>query len=960
MPPKTERVKQEVEAQKARAAALLYLSKTGSGPSQKEIAQQQQQRAQWTNATSQAIQARLAKHLPSATNSSLGPTRDNTLQAMAEHRAKQMLAGQYSAVTSAYEAASQEYYGGGLGSSTVVSTSTTLPDGWKEVADPTSGETYYWNETTNETTWEKPVATKSKTESNEEEDDEPLEDGWEAVKDPTSGSTYYWNRETDATTWDRPVKKTVSLEQARAAKSKLDEVLKFCGPAKPSTKQSEAKTESAAAKDASRKRARSDEAKESNDSSSSDAALSGKRPGSVKKQKQQRKTKESLSQKLGELSDWIGKLEDRDTHQQAFTSLLQAISQLPSALVSELYTRIEKNKHPTRSATRRMLVLLLTALCKYHASSMARLLPRAMNYVSLRLRDKEAQVTDACVILCSAIVLYVLPSANVTKDGSFSPVKGKTPATDGVDDTEKSFHTLVQPLLREANAVGEHATRCICGIIRPVEFDGVTLPSPDVLRVHCQRLLPFLQNFVPSLVTKMNESTQYVNFSPIFLMLQATVQIARDAQRWCQMQTLDDVLLPHLGGMIDAVEDVFREAPRDDWLLRKRGVELLTLLLEEFAIGETATAEGRAFFGARLEQLRSLVLEARHDPVSSVREAALPAVFLFDKLAKYFPRSANDASDTANPFKRVYSSSRSERMEFTRSSMTIIGGAGGRNNHAEINAPANNQSAQVEEKEDDNEFEHAIGDESAPVPEPDEDSDQEPRVAVPRLSLHNIKAAQVKEEEKQVKQARPRRSRLSIPRIARPKTSPPKESHVFSPPDEHSDPFVEEEPVGDESIPSDTVADSQTMDEASPPDIYQEENADKSELSVMETALMAVKDGEVDLALRLCFVEDDITLLTRVLSRIGRPCMSKLSAMSCTALCAAFLELLVIHPANPSDYDDVWLVLPWLADLARSQKQIDEMDPRVLRALEQRLHALSVEPTKLGLLSADVLTRMGF
>uniref|UniRef100_K3WU13 WW domain-containing protein n=1 Tax=Globisporangium ultimum (strain ATCC 200006 / CBS 805.95 / DAOM BR144) TaxID=431595 RepID=K3WU13_GLOUD len=53
---------------------------------------------------------------------------------------------------------------------------------------------------------------------------------WEPVTDPHSGDVYYWNRNTNETTWTRPVSTKVSLKEAMAAKSKLDDILKSCGP----------------------------------------------------------------------------------------------------------------------------------------------------------------------------------------------------------------------------------------------------------------------------------------------------------------------------------------------------------------------------------------------------------------------------------------------------------------------------------------------------------------------------------------------------------------------------------------------------------------------------------------------------------------------------------------------------------------------------------------------------------
>ncbi|GLE10433.1 hypothetical protein PINS_up022534, partial [Pythium insidiosum] len=142
----------------------------------------------------------------------------------------------------------------GLKSGAVASTSLTsavanddaLPDGWREAVDPASGDTYFWNENTKETSWERP-ASGEKTQPEEaadskEEIQEVLQDGWEEVVDPQSNSTYYWHRETNETTWTRPVKQVVSLAKAREAKSRLDEILKFCGSS--STTKPAAKAES--------------------------------------------------------------------------------------------------------------------------------------------------------------------------------------------------------------------------------------------------------------------------------------------------------------------------------------------------------------------------------------------------------------------------------------------------------------------------------------------------------------------------------------------------------------------------------------------------------------------------------------------------------------------------------------------------------------------------------------------
>lgn len=82
---------------------------------------------------------------------------------------------------------------------------SSLPGGWVELTDD-SGEIYYFNEDTNETSWDPP-----------EPDDQAhtnvmaslpvqkiLPAGWEEVEDATSGKVYYYNTVTNETSWEIP------------------------------------------------------------------------------------------------------------------------------------------------------------------------------------------------------------------------------------------------------------------------------------------------------------------------------------------------------------------------------------------------------------------------------------------------------------------------------------------------------------------------------------------------------------------------------------------------------------------------------------------------------------------------------------------------------------------------------------------------------------------------------------
>ena len=119
-------------------------------------------------------------------------------------------------------------------SQSVAEKSLGLPDGWIEETDPSTGEMYYYNTTTNETSWERPVnrvagshdtqIAVDKTEDiNPSRDETPTEDGsvdanksattaeplplgWEEVIDPNTQKPYYYNSNTDETSWSRPTK----------------------------------------------------------------------------------------------------------------------------------------------------------------------------------------------------------------------------------------------------------------------------------------------------------------------------------------------------------------------------------------------------------------------------------------------------------------------------------------------------------------------------------------------------------------------------------------------------------------------------------------------------------------------------------------------------------------------------------------------------------------------------------
>jgi len=83
---------------------------------------------------------------------------------------------------------------------------TGLPPGWEQVADPTTGNPYYCNRATGESSWTVPVAAAPVMQmvAPVPAAVPGLPPGWEAAADPASGKSYYFNRATGATTWEIP------------------------------------------------------------------------------------------------------------------------------------------------------------------------------------------------------------------------------------------------------------------------------------------------------------------------------------------------------------------------------------------------------------------------------------------------------------------------------------------------------------------------------------------------------------------------------------------------------------------------------------------------------------------------------------------------------------------------------------------------------------------------------------
>lgn len=237
-----------------------------------------------------------------------------------------------------------------------------------------------------------------------------------------------------------------------------------------------------------------------------------------------------------------------------------------------------------------MLVLVIAALCKCHPLPSSKLLTRVVAYIRTRLRDNEAAVTDACAILVSSIALHVLPLLAPLAETSKSTADSAAQASRDSSAWRSVFESVATPLLKDVNAVGESATKCVCALLHPTEFDGHALPSRESLAAHAKRVHVFFTVSVRAAVARLDSSTMYASFSATFLLLLAACAVARDAHKRAGVGALAAEVVPLVGSIVEAIEDVFQYGQRDDWVLRKRGMELLASLIEGFGLSPDAVA----------------------------------------------------------------------------------------------------------------------------------------------------------------------------------------------------------------------------------------------------------------------------------------------------------------------------------------------------------------------------------
>lgn len=83
-------------------------------------------------------------------------------------------------------------------------TSKLLPQGWAEATDPESGGTYYYNESTGKSQWNRPIEEFVLPPPPPPPSLPPLPLDWEEASDNATGQKYYYNVKTHISQWERP------------------------------------------------------------------------------------------------------------------------------------------------------------------------------------------------------------------------------------------------------------------------------------------------------------------------------------------------------------------------------------------------------------------------------------------------------------------------------------------------------------------------------------------------------------------------------------------------------------------------------------------------------------------------------------------------------------------------------------------------------------------------------------
>jgi hypothetical protein len=218
----------ELEAQAARARAMAHLDKNACGPSQFELTGVRAKVASEDN-TLEVVAKRKAKKLQQEQDKAQG-LKEQLLRQQQSLRSKMESAGAGAAGSSG-----SDERGAGSGGGPA-----PLPPNWKEVPSG-EGDSYFWNEVTGETTWERPkgkvvaaAAAASSSSASSSSLSSLLPAGWKEVKHASTGQVMYEHETTKERRWEKPTSEADASDIKAAdhgvggAKSRSVESLSLC------------------------------------------------------------------------------------------------------------------------------------------------------------------------------------------------------------------------------------------------------------------------------------------------------------------------------------------------------------------------------------------------------------------------------------------------------------------------------------------------------------------------------------------------------------------------------------------------------------------------------------------------------------------------------------------------------------------------------------------------------------
>lgn len=208
-------------------------------------------------------------------------------------------------------------------------------------------------------------------------------------------------------------------------------------------------------------------------------------------------------------------------------------------------------------------------MCKLHSSTAARLSTRIINYTLQCLRDKKKDLTRACVLLVSYLVLYITPK-----------ISGGVKTIDEKSHVQANWVVNVfNQFAKITDSLGEHAVQCMCAVILPVDHTSNALDE-DAFAAHGRRISSRLSVIIASQTAacRWKDTTKTQDRLASICALIAAVRLARKLSNDSTVGLTAQVIscYPEIFQMI---RQILYDSPRKEWRVRMHSLKLARLML---------------------------------------------------------------------------------------------------------------------------------------------------------------------------------------------------------------------------------------------------------------------------------------------------------------------------------------------------------------------------------------------